>query len=151
MTGSSSRIPALDGVRGVAVLAVFASHAGIPGFSLGGMGVDAFFVLSGYLITSILLAEIARTGSISLPKFYLRRIKRLTPALLTLTVLYAILAPFVWVERSAAEHAGLSALSFFYLMDYARAFWVGHSPLVHTWSLAVEEHFYLVWPFALLP
>jgi peptidoglycan/LPS O-acetylase OafA/YrhL len=150
MTRSSDRIPALDGVRAVAVLAVFASHAGIPGFSLGGMGVDAFFVLSGYLITSILLGEIKRSGSISLPRFYLRRIKRLAPALLILCVGYALVAPFVWVERGAMEHANLSALSFFYLMDYARAFWIGHNPLVHTWSLAVEEHFYLVWPLALI-
>ena len=144
------RIPALDGVRGVAVLAVFASHAHVPGFSLGGMGVDVFFVLSGYLITSILLDEIARTGAISLPRFYLRRIRRLTPALLLLCVAYACIAPFVWPEWSASEHAGLSALSFFYLMDYARAFWIDHNPLVHTWSLAVEEHFYLVWPLVLL-
>lgn len=146
----SARIPALDGVRGVAVLAVFASHARVPGFSLGGAGVDAFFVLSGFLITSILISEIERTDSIALPRFFLRRIKRLTPALLLLTVIYAALAPFIWRQWSAAEHAGLSALSFFYLMDYARAFWIGHNPLTHTWSLAVEEHFYLLWPFVLL-
>jgi len=150
MSRTLQRIPALDGVRGVAVLLVFASHARVPGFSLGGAGVDAFFVLSGYLISAILIGEIARSGTVSLPRFYLRRIRRLTPALLALTLLYALLAPFVWPERSAAEHAGLSALGFLYLMDYARAFFVGHSPLVHTWSLAVEEHFYLVWPFVLI-
>jgi peptidoglycan/LPS O-acetylase OafA/YrhL len=150
MAQSLARIPALDGVRGVAVLAVFASHAHVPGFSLGGVGVDAFFVLSGFLISSILIGEVERTGSVSLPRFYLRRIKRLTPALLILVVLYAILAPFLLGGWSASEHAGLAALSFFYLMDYARAFWIDHNPLVHTWSLAVEEHFYLVWPFALL-
>jgi len=150
MAGSVERIPALDGVRGVAVLAVFGSHAGVPGLSLGGVGVDVFFVLSGYLITTILINEIVRSGTISPPRFYLRRIRRLTPALLLLTVLYVLVAPFAWSERSTAEHAGLSALSFLYLMDYARAFWIGHNPLVHTWSLAVEEHFYLVWPFALL-
>lgn len=150
MAQGLARIPALDGVRGVAVLTVFASHAGIPGFSVGGAGVDAFFVLSGFLISSILIGEIDTTGSVSLPKFYLRRIKRLTPALIILVVLYAILAPLLQSERSVAEHMGFSALSFFYLMDYARAFWIHHNGLVHTWSLAVEEHFYLVWPFALL-
>ncbi|MGH6923910.1 MAG: acyltransferase family protein [Propylenella sp.] len=149
MSQRPNRIPALDGLRGVAVLAVFASHAGVPGFALGGVGVDVFFVLSGYLITSILLGEIARTGSISLPRFYLRRVKRLTPALFALTFVYAIVAPMI-AGGSPAEHAGLSALSFFYLMDYARAFWIGHGPLVHTWSLAVEEHFYLVWPLVLI-
>ncbi len=143
-------IPALDGLRGVAVLTVFASHAGIPGFATGGVAVDIFFVLSGYLITSILVSEIERTGSLSLPKFYLRRIKRLAPALLLLVLLYAILAPLALPGRSAAEHAEISALSFFYLMDYARAFFIGHNALVHTWSLAVEEHFYMVWPLALL-
>ena len=150
MTDRSQRIPALDGLRGVAVLAVFASHIRVPGFSLGGIGVDVFFVLSGYLITSILINEIDRTGSIALPRFFMRRIRRLTPALLVLTLLYILLAPFIWTEWSVAEHVGLSALSFFYLMDYARAFWIGHNPMVHTWSLAVEEHYYLIWPFVLL-
>jgi len=150
MSAPAKYVPALDGLRGVAVLAVFASHARIPGFELGGVAVDIFFVLSGYLITSILLAEIKRTGGISLPRFYLRRIKRLAPALLLLSLLYAIFAPLILADRNAAEHAGISALSFFYLMDYARAFFIGHNALVHTWSLAVEEHFYLVWPLALL-
>jgi len=150
MPATARHIPALDGLRGVAVLTVFASHAGIPGFAVGGVAVDIFFVLSGYLITSILVGEIERTGSISLPKFYLRRIRRLAPALLLLTVLYVLLAPFALPERSTAEHAGVAAISFFYLMDYARAFFIGHNALAHTWSLAVEEHFYLVWPLALL-
>lgn len=150
MSAPARYIPALDGLRGVAVLTVFASHAGIPGFATGGVAVDVFFVLSGYLITSILVGEIGRTGTIALPKFYIRRIRRLAPALLLLAVLYAVVAPIALPERSAAEHAGLSALSFFYLMDYARAFFIGHNALVHTWSLAVEEHFYLVWPLALL-
>ena len=132
MSANTRHIPALDGLRGVAVLAVLASHAGVPGFALGGVAVDIFFVLSGYLITSILVSEIARTGSIALPKFYLRRIRRLTPALLILATLYAVLAPLVLDERSATEHLGLSVLSFLYLMDYARAFWIGHNALTHT-------------------
>ncbi len=149
-SATQRHIPALDGLRGVAVLTVFASHIGIPGFATGGVAVDIFFVLSGYLITSILVGEIERTGRIALPRFYLRRIKRLAPALLLLALLYALFAPLALQERSAAEHIGISALSFFYLMDYARAFFIGHNALVHTWSLAVEEHFYLVWPLALL-
>jgi len=143
-------IPALDGLRGVAVLTVFASHTGIPGFAVGGVAVDIFFVLSGYLITSILVGEITRSGTILLPRFYLRRIRRLAPALLVLALAYALVAPFAFPGKSAAEHAGIAAISFFYLMDYARAFFIGHNALVHTWSLAVEEHFYLVWPLALL-
>jgi peptidoglycan/LPS O-acetylase OafA/YrhL len=150
MSAASKHIPALDGLRGVAVLLVFASHVGIPGFATGGVAVDIFFVLSGYLITTILVGEIERTGTIALPRFYLRRIRRLAPALLLMALLYGILAPLVLHDRSAAGQEELSLLSFLYLMDYARAFFIGHNALVHTWSLAVEEHFYLVWPLALL-
>jgi peptidoglycan/LPS O-acetylase OafA/YrhL len=150
LSRSIKYIPALDGVRGVAVLTVFASHANIPGFAVGGAAVDAFFVLSGDLITTILLAEVMRTGSIAIPAFYLRRVKRLAPALLLLVLLYAVLAPLVLFERTPTEHAGLSVLTFLYLMDYGRAFFIAHNALTHTWSLAVEEHFYLVWPLALL-
>ncbi len=134
-------VAALDGVRGIAVLTVFAQHAGVPGTPGGGAAVDVFFVLSGFLITGILLDEIGRSGNIDLLGFYRRRFLRLTPALALTVVGYTLVAP---------HDVGSALLSFFYLTDYARAFYVEAGPLSHTWSLAVEEHFYLLWPLALL-
>ena len=148
---NKTHIPALDGLRAVAVGLVLFSHAGVPGFREGGIGVDIFFVLSGYLITGLLTREIAQTGTLDLLGFYLRRLKRLTPALLILAVAYLILAPAVWHERTASEHARFVLAAITYVTDFARA---GHpsfaSPLAHTWSLAVEEHFYMLWPLVLL-
>jgi peptidoglycan/LPS O-acetylase OafA/YrhL len=134
-------VAALDGMRAIAVLTVFAQHAGVPGTGGAGAAVDVFFVLSGFLISRLLLDEMARTGGIDLLAFYRRRFLRLTPAL-ALTVLgYTIVAP----------HDVASALiALFYLTDYARSFFVEAGPLSHTWSPAVEEHFYLLWPVALL-
>jgi peptidoglycan/LPS O-acetylase OafA/YrhL len=134
-------IAALDGVRAFAVLAVFAQHAGVPGTGGAGIAVDVFFVLSGFLISGILLDEVKRSGRIDLFGFYKRRFLRLTPALL-LTLLFYVLA--------APHDVGSALISLFYLTDYARAFFVAPGPLSHTWSLAVEEHFYLIWPVALL-
>lgn len=76
------RIEAFDGLRAVAVLIVFGLHAGVPGFGGGGAGVDIFFVLSGFLVTGLALREIDRTGRLDLPRFYLRRLRRLTPPVL---------------------------------------------------------------------
>jgi peptidoglycan/LPS O-acetylase OafA/YrhL len=129
------------------VLAVMAAHTFVPGMGIGHWGVDLFFVLSGFLITSLLKAEAEATGSIRLGAFYLRRIRRLYPALLLMLALYLVAWP------SHGRDALVAAL---YLSDYAMAFlresipWHLHDALSHTWSLSVEEHFYLLWPAVVL-
>ncbi|HZZ91851.1 MAG TPA: acyltransferase [Usitatibacter sp.] len=131
------RIPELDGLRAVAVSAVVAYHlapAYIPG---GFLGVDLFFVLSGFLITSLLLDEEARTGTISIRDFYLRRALRILPPLATAIVLSLAL--------DVASVKAAAAAFLFYANFVFRGSLAG---LAHTWSLAVEEHFYLVWPLA---
>lgn len=139
-------IPQLDGLRTIAVLLVIASHtAWIPS---GYVGVDIFFALSGYLITTILLREYDE-GRWSLKKFYLRRARRLYPALLTLLVLGL---PFASLLAFSMRHYLKSALiAGVYLSDFATAHSVPYlGALQHTWSLAVEEQFYLLWPLGLL-
>ncbi|MFC4243711.1 acyltransferase family protein [Gryllotalpicola reticulitermitis] len=144
--------PELDGMRALAVLAVVASHLALPYAAGGWMGVDVFFVLSGYLITSLLLTEQDRFGSISLGRFYSRRVLRLYPALIAVILLGV---PFfhVLAESGSLEHYGeAAAISGLYLSDFAAGF--GHlgtlGDLGATWSLAVEEHFYLLWPPVLI-
>lgn len=139
-------VPQLDGLRTIAVLLVIASHtAWIPS---GYLGVDIFFALSGYLITTILLREHAE-GRWSLKAFYLRRARRLYPALLTLLILGL---PFATLIAFSMRHYVKSALiAAVYLSDFATAHSVAAlGALQHTWSLSVEEQFYLVWPLALL-
>lgn len=140
-------VPALDGLRAVAVLMVLAFHAQAP-FALGGyVGVDLFFVLSGYLITSLLLAERERTGTINLPAFYLRRARRLYPALL---FMLAVVIPLAGIVYPLRNHWLDGLLAATYLTDYA-PLWIGSSPVVsHTWSLSIEEQFYLLWPLVIL-
>jgi peptidoglycan/LPS O-acetylase OafA/YrhL len=142
---SGRSIPSLDGIRGLAALIVVAYHYGWPPFSpQGSFGVLVFFVLSGFLITWLLLKESSRNGTVSLRKFYSRRFLRIFPAfyfywIVNLTTLYLRGKPIPWGEC-------LSAL--FYVGNY-------YYPLTHstgnvmgmTWSLAVEEQFYLLWPF----
>lgn len=142
-------VPELDGLRALAVLAVVAFHAGqgpVPG---GFIGVDVFFVLSGYLITGILARQYAASGAIAIWPFYIRRLLRLMPALLLLCLGYAAAAPLVWPDYGMANHARDGVLSALYLADYGRAIWGLPEYLRHTWSLAVEEHFYLLWPLVL--
>jgi peptidoglycan/LPS O-acetylase OafA/YrhL len=140
--------PALDGLRAVAVMLVVLFHAHAP-VALGGyIGVDIFFVLSGYLITSLLLSELDAKGRLNLRRFYLRRFLRLTPALIAMLTIYVAIAPFLW--PATANHAAQAATAAMYLSDYAVAFWNTPDILSHTWSLSVEEHFYLLWPLALL-
>lgn len=142
-------VPALDGIRAVAVLLVIAVHAKTPYLSGGFLGVDMFFVLSGFLITSLLLNEIRGTGKIALWPFYLRRLRRLMPALVLMLALYAIVAPFLWPD--SPHHLRDIVVSALYLSDYGMAlFNIPGMPLSHTWSLSVEEHYYLVWPLLLL-
>ncbi|WP_022882135.1 acyltransferase family protein [Gryllotalpicola ginsengisoli] len=143
--------PELDGLRAVAVLAVIAYHSGLPLAAGGWMGVDVFFVLSGYLITSLLLAEHDRTGGVSLQRFYARRMLRLYPALMLLCLGGAA---FWWVlspDGSFAGYAWSALAALLYVGDFVIGFRGSVlGGLGHTWSLAVEEQFYLLWPVALL-
>jgi peptidoglycan/LPS O-acetylase OafA/YrhL len=147
-------LPALDGVRGLAVAAVLAFHGGVSAVAGGYLGVDAFFVLSGFLITSLLLTEHAGSGRIDLLAFWARRARRLLPAFL---LLIAVVLPVSrWVlppeELSALRADALAALAYvanWRLMDRGGGYFAQTatpSPLQHTWSLAIEEQFYLLWP-----
>jgi len=150
--------PALDGVRAVAIVSVILYHLGYKWLRGGFLGVDIFFVLSGYLITSLLLAEKASSGRIRLASFWARRAKRLFPALALAVVgialgMHYLEAIQVWPMRrqdllwtifyGANWHQIISAQDYF-------AQWVTASPLRHMWSLAIEEQFYAAWPVTLL-
>lgn len=140
--------PALDGLRGVAILAVLAWHVGIPGQEGAGQaGVTLFFVLSGFLITSILVEEHARSGRIDLGRFYRRRAARLLPALL---VLLAAASVLVLIERPAGGAVVILA-PLFYVANWAQASHIDLFPVQHTWTLSIEEQFYLAWPLLLAP
>jgi peptidoglycan/LPS O-acetylase OafA/YrhL len=154
----ASRSAPLDGIRALAVTAVILSHAQ-PGWAKGGyFGVDVFFVLSGYLITTILLNEWRRTGGISLPSFWARRARRLLPALGVLLVavgIGAVVLPRVLASPGlfgdTLATVGYAA-NWHFVAAHADYFAAANnpSPLLHTWSLAIEEQFYLLWPVALL-
>ena len=136
--------PALDGVRAVAIVLVFLSHAHAPLFEGAFFGVDLFFVLSGYLITSLLLKEYQQSGRLAWGRFYARRFLRLAPALLMFLAAYWLFAPLIWPELDDVnQDVVVSAL---YLADYGIAFFDSPNTLLHMWSLSVEEHFYLIWP-----
>ena len=152
--------PDIEGLRAVAVIAVILFHARIARFSGGFIGVDVFFVLSGFLITRLLLREVAATGTISLPRFWARRARRLLPAS-CIVVVVTVLASQVLLSPIAqrplatdAVAAGGFVVNFVFaarLGDYfASQLGRTPSPLLHFWSLAVEEQFYLFWPLTLL-
>lgn len=148
---TATRITSLDGARAVAVLVVLATHAHVPFFVGGYAGVDLFFVLSGYLITSILLRELYKRGSIDLKTFYLKRALRLFPALAVVSIVVAIAWSLLdWAPVRSETLWGVPA-ALLYLSSWVRAFDVSSLGYMgHTWSLSVEEHFYLVWPLLLL-
>ena len=140
--------PALDGLRAIAIALVILSHAHVPHVDGAFFGVDLFFVLSGYLISSLLLIEIRQTDRIDLWRFYRRRFFRLMPALLAFLAAYCLIAPLIWPDNGEwYQDAVVSAL---YLADYGIAFFDSPDSLLHMWSLSVEEHYYLLWPIALL-
>lgn len=146
--------PALDGIRAFAVLLVLLFHAGVPFMGSGYLGVDVFFVLSGFIITTLLMKEHAETGHINLPFFYLRRVCRLYPALLLLLLLvligfWAVLGIPPTELKNYPAHAGIALL---YLTDVALLMdWMPKTSIImHTWSIAIEEHYYIIWPFVLL-
>lgn len=138
----SRTIPALDGMRAVSVLLVVLGHSGVP-FAPAGHGVMTFFVISGFLITWLLLREYETKGDVSLRQFYIRRALRLFPAFYSFAVVFAIV---YWVVRGPLHWPSfVSAL--FYVSNYYLA--IAHPAdgvMDHTWSLAVEEQFYLLWP-----
>lgn len=136
-------VPALDGLRLIAILLVMAFHAYSPLARGGYVGVDLFFVLSGYLITRILGEEQASTGTINYANYARRRARRLVPALLFMLVVYIALSPWFWPGGHPFRDALVAAL---YLSDYAFAGWGIPDILRHTWSLSVEVHFYLLAP-----
>jgi peptidoglycan/LPS O-acetylase OafA/YrhL len=140
-------VPALDGMRGVAIIAVLGFHAEVPFLKGGFIGVDIFFVLSGFLITSLLIQEYSIYKTIRLRNFYLRRILRLAPALIFLLLVFLILSTLFLDPNKARSNLIDALISFFYLSNWARAFNL-HPPdfLAHTWSLAIEEQFYILWP-----
>lgn len=140
--------PALDGLRGIAIGLVLLSHAHVPLFDGAFFGVDLFFVLSGYLITALLLIEHERTGRLAFWRFYRRRFFRLMPALALFLLAYCLLAPLIWPELDDIQSDAL--VSILYLADYGIAFFDSPGTLLHMWSLSVEEHFYLLWPLVLL-
>lgn len=137
-------LPYLDGLRGVAILLVLVFHTNGPFLKGGFIGVDVFFVLSGFLITSLLIKEWDRHGFIGLGHFYMRRALRLLPAVVLL------LAVFLGVSWFVAEDFRKSALDaaivLFYGANWARAMGRPMFALGHTWSLSIEEQFYLLWP-----
>jgi peptidoglycan/LPS O-acetylase OafA/YrhL len=148
--------PDIDGLRALAILPVLAFHAGIDVIKGGFTGVDVFFVISGFLITRILVREI-EAGQLTIAGFYKRRILRILPALIvviaaTLVTAWLLLLPNELRDTgSAAAAAGLSISNIWFWLDsgyFSSA--AERNPLLHTWSLSVEEQFYLLFPFFLL-
>jgi peptidoglycan/LPS O-acetylase OafA/YrhL len=150
ITGSD-RIPELDGLRGVAILTVILAHYSGKAYAPGGFGVTLFFVISGFIITRLFLAEINATGSIAIGRFYARRFIRLMPALTVAVASIAVAT--VLLGEAFSIIPVVAALT--YLKNYQTLFLPDHigPPLANLgiyWSLAVEEHFYLVFPLLLL-
>lgn len=143
-------IPGLDGVRAVAILLVIYAHGSFPGHDTvalktlkgkcGFLGVQLFFVLSGFLITTLMLREVARSGRLNLRGFYLRRVLRIVPAYLAYLAVIAGLQAGGYAELRPVDWAG--ALT--YTSNFVPSPWPVET--CHTWSLSVEEHFYLLWP-----
>ena len=147
----------IDGLRALAIMSVVLFHAGFTGFSGGYVGVDVFFVISGFLITRLIVAEYLETGSFRFGQFYLRRIRRLFSALFC-TVFFSWIGAFLLFSPELMSNFGASAasaiLSFsnIYFWSQADYFYTQAitKPLLHTWSLSVEEQFYLIWPAILV-
>lgn len=156
-TSSNRYIHSVDGLRAVAVIAVLLYHLGIGWIPGGFLGVDLFFVISGYVITGLILDSIDRSGGLDLRAFYLSRIRRLVPALVAMVVMTTL---FIGVYAPETVRRFLSDLPYVFTgtmnwalvnrqQDYFEA--IGRPPLLqHTWSLAVEAQFYLAWPLVLL-
>jgi peptidoglycan/LPS O-acetylase OafA/YrhL len=150
--------PSIDGLRAVAILSVVAYHAGVPGVSGGYAGVDVFFVISGFLITSYLAHELNADGSLDIISFFARRVRRLIPALAVVVVSTLILGSVFLTpvgEQQDLARSAISTAAFvanFYFWRTQNGYFAASTdqlPLLHTWTLAVEEQFYIVWPLAM--
>lgn len=159
--GPAHRSAALDGLRGIAVMCVVLYHFHMPGDELhhlvgGWAGVDIFFALSGFLITTLLLAEHERHGHIDLRAFYERRFWRLIPALVLLIVVYELVTVFIWWPGQGQAYAPLARLQNIAMVFSGLLNWLGIAGqptppgFGGLWSLAVEDQFYFVWPLLLL-
>jgi peptidoglycan/LPS O-acetylase OafA/YrhL len=149
--------PALDGLRALAVLGVLLYHAGVSWAPGGFLGVDAFFVLSGFLITSLLVDEWRKRGRIDFRAFWARRARRLLPALVLVVIAVGVYALFVARPDELERIRGDTFGSLLYVANWRQLFESSYfaqlstpSPLRHTWSLGIEEQWYLVWPLALV-
>ena len=143
------KIPAIDGLRAIAIISVMGFHDVWPGFSWGGRGVDLFFVISGFLIASMLAAETERLGTFSLSKFYKRRVLRIFPAYFVFLAGYSLVCVVLLPDlRPSLISSLLIAGSF--STDVSMG-WFNHPVLVaHTWTLAIEEQFHLLFPILLV-
>ena len=144
----------IEGLRAIAILLVVAAHAGVPWLAGGFVGVDVFFVLSGYLITGLLLREIDATGRLQFANFYARRFRRLLPGLLLMLACVSALALLVLAPGEQVGQAMAAAMASVWASNLHFAFarldyfspGAASNLFLHTWSLGVEEQFYLIWP-----
>jgi peptidoglycan/LPS O-acetylase OafA/YrhL len=146
-------IPGLDGIRAIAVMGVLLYHADLEFIPGGFLGVDVFFVLSGFLITSLLLEQYQRSGTINFKVFYLGRIRRLFPALIALLLVVAVVSAFFYKDAAGKSLGDIVASVFYvnnwwYVVGEQSYFdFIARPPMLkHLWSLAIEEQFYFIWP-----
>lgn len=148
----------IEGMRAIAILLVIGAHFAIPGFAAGFIGVDIFFVLSGFLITGILVREYQKNQRINLPRFYANRFRRLFPALATMLLVSSFVAAQILPDTQNLTQSKAAAMSAVWLsnihftfadVDYFAAE-TSSNAFLHTWSLGVEEQFYLLWPLIIL-
>ncbi len=149
-------LPGLDGMRAIAVVAVMIYHANSDWLPGGFLGVEVFFVISGYLITLLLISEKERTAQVHMTSFWIRRAKRLLPALFTMMIALTIWTA-LFEQNALGKLRGDVIAAFFYVSNWQQIFTgAGYTaandfaPLRHLWSLAVEEQFYLVWPLVMV-
>ncbi len=152
------RIPSLDGVRAIAIILVLLFHGGFGWAGGGFFGVDVFFVLSGFLITGLLVAEFGRSAGIGLTRFWAHRVRRLVPALLAVLAAVMVYAAFFAPPDTLGQLRGDAVATLLYgnnwhLVSGGSGYFADLNtprPLLHTWSLSIEEQFYLVWPLAVV-
>jgi peptidoglycan/LPS O-acetylase OafA/YrhL len=159
ITNSPRRAPGLDGVRALAVLAVMGFHEGVSELSGGFLGVDVFFVLSGFLITDLLVSQYDRLGRLDLKDFWSRRARRLLPALALMLIVVSAAATVIEPDQGTSLRLALLAAvtytsNWYQILHHVSYFaslglFTSPPPLDHLWSLAIEEQFYLIWPLIL--